>query len=315
MKVTLARHHGMCFGVRDALRATHRQADQAGPGQTVTVLGQLIHNPVAHRHLEAAGVRQADRHQPLDQLPPGPLVITAHGVADRDRARWRASGREIVDTTCPLVHKAHNALARLVAEGRHPVIIGKADHVEVRGLHGDFPHADIVLSREQLESLPLRDRIGVVSQTTQPIDRVRDLVAHLQQLQPQADVRFIDTVCQPTKDRQRALLDLCRDNEVVIAIGGRHSNNTRQLVLTAEAHGCRAHQIEDAAELRREWFRGIERVGVTAGTSTLDETVSEVMAVLQTWAANPEPATAAGSLASAGTAAWQRLRKAAGVGR
>lgn len=306
MKITLARHHGMCFGVRDALRATHRQADQVAPGQTVTVLGQLIHNPVAHRHLEAAGVRQADRHQPLDELPPGPLVITAHGVADRDRARWRASGREVVDTTCPLVHKAHHALAKLVAEGRHPVIIGKADHVEVRGLHGDFPHADIVLSTEQIDALPDHERIGVVSQTTQPADRVAQLVAHLRQVQPQADVKFTDTVCQPTKDRQRALLELCRDSEMVIAIGGRHSNNTRQLVLTAEAHGCRAHQVECADDLRREWLRGVERVGVTAGTSTLDETVAEVMAVLQAWAANPEPA--------AGARAWQKLRKATGIG-
>lgn len=287
MKITLARHHGMCFGVRDALRATHRLADQTSEDETVTVLGELIHNPVAQRHLDSLGVRQADRDQDISELPPGPLVITAHGVADRDRARWRASGHAVIDTTCPLVHKAHKALAVLVAEGRHPVIVGKADHVEVRGLRGDFPQADVILSHEEIGSLPHHRKLGVVSQTTQPITHVRSLVDALRQARPEVDVRFIDTVCQPTKDRQQALHELCAESDVVIAVGGRHSNNTRQLVLTARALGCRAHQVESATELQRDWFLENDRVGVTAGTSTLDETVAEVMATLQRWAANP----------------------------
>lgn len=287
MKIILARHHGMCFGVRDALRSTHDQAGQLQPEETVTVLGELIHNPVANRQLDHLGVHRADRDSNPSELPAGPLVITAHGVADRDRERYRSTGRKVIDTTCPLVHKAHKALALLVAEGRHPVIVGKSDHVEVRGLRGDFPHADVILDPDDFERIDGHSRIGIVSQTTQPIDRVRWLVESLQQSHPQADIRFIDTVCQPTKDRQKALHDLCEECDVIVAVGGRHSNNTRQLVRTARSRGCRAHQVESAADLERSWFRSSDRIGVTAGTSTLDETVSEVVATLRQWAAAP----------------------------
>ncbi len=276
MKIQLAEHFGMCFGVRDALRAAHQIAET----DQVTVLGQLVHNPVVDRHLAQAGVRRGSLED-MESAETEKVVITAHGAADRDRRNWSENGFEVVDTTCPLVRKAHNALAGLVKAGCHPVVIGKADHIEVRGLTGDFPEASVIESFRDVLRLPAMEKFGVVSQTTQPIEKVRALVSHLEQCRPQAEVRFINTVCQPTKDRQTALHKLCTECEVVIAVGGRNSNNTGKLVETAKSLGARAYHVEGPDDLKRRWLWGAESVGVTAGTSTLDETVHAVVEKLR----------------------------------
>ncbi len=272
MNLHLAQHHGMCFGVRDALRATYDAAHQ----EPVTLLGQLVHNPVVDAHLKTLGVRQG-RLEELGSANTARVVFTAHGVANAQRGRWQQAGFAITDTTCPLVRKAHQALALLVQEGYHPVVIGQRDHVEVRGLTGDFPEASVVLETVDVLHLPAVARIGVIAQTTQPLDRVLELVAAIKQQQCGAEVRFIDTVCHPTKQRQTALEQLCQTCPVVIVIGGRNSNNTRQLTEKATRLGVRAHQVETPDDLRPEWFIGVRDVGITAGTSTLDETVTAVM--------------------------------------
>lgn len=273
----------MCFGVRDALRATHKASAEA----PVTVLGQLVHNPVVSDHLKTLGVRDGD----LDDLASADtrdVIITAHGASDRDRKAWQGAGFRVTDTTCPLVHKAHKALALVVAEGFFPVVIGKPGHVEVRGLTGDFPQAVVIEHEDDICRLPFHGRIGVVSQTTQPIDRVRELVQAIETFHPQAEVRFVDTVCQPTKDRQSALEELCRDNEVVVVVGGRNSNNTHQLVAKACQLGAVGYHVEHPADLNPDWFAGVGKVGVTAGTSTLDESVQAVMDRLHQIAAEQE---------------------------
>ena len=122
MNIILAQHHGMCFGVRDALRATHDAAKR----QAVTILGQLVHNPLVDRHLNVLGVRRGDLND-LTSAQTSHVVITAHGASDIHRAAWRDSGRQITDTTCPLVHKAHQALAMLVREGYQPIVLGQHD--------------------------------------------------------------------------------------------------------------------------------------------------------------------------------------------
>ncbi len=280
MNLHLAQHHGMCFGVRDALRATHAAAMR----EPVTMLGQLVHNPVVDAHLKTLGVRSGNLDQ-LDSAHTSGVVITAHGASDRHREAWRSTGHEITDTTCPLVRKAHTALGTLVQEGYHPVVIGQRQHVEVRGLIGDFPQASVLLSEEEVASLPNHARLGVISQTTQPLDFVLRLVEAIKRHHATSEVRFVDTVCHPTKQRQMALEELCRDCQVVIVIGGRNSNNTKQLTDKARQLGARAHQIETAEELDPSWFDDISDVGITAGTSTLDETVRAVMDRLQSMAA------------------------------
>ena len=276
MKIILAKHYGMCFGVRDALKATKAAATN-GP---TTILGQLVHNEVVTEQLDNLGVQRGHLRR-LESAETPQVVITAHGAADRDRTAWKERGFQVTDTTCPLVKKAHNALAQLVLADYHPIVIGKADHVEVLGLTGDFPEAEVVLSEADIDRLSPQAKFGVVSQTTQPTALVARLVNHLQTRFSDSDVKFIDTVCQPTKDRQSALRDLCQQVEVVIAVGGSNSNNTHQLVKTAQSYGVRAYRVGTADDLRDEWFDGVETVGVTAGTSTLHETVQEVYEILR----------------------------------
>jgi 4-hydroxy-3-methylbut-2-enyl diphosphate reductase len=269
MTIHIAEHYGICFGVRDALALAERLACQ----EPLTILGQLVHNPIARERLDALGARQGALEYPSATHR---VMITAHGSSDAARARWAAAGHAVADATCPLVRHAHGQLRRLVNEGCHPVIIGKHGHVEVLGLAGDFPGASVIETEADLANLPDHLLYGVISQTTQPIDRVLRLVIALRNCRPKARVHFRDTVCRPTKDRQDALRKLIRQVQLVIVVGGRNSNNTRELVETVRAAGLPAHHIERADELRPEWFNGIAHAGITGGTSTLPETVEQV---------------------------------------
>ena len=291
MTITLATHYGMCFGVRDALRKTHEIASEA----PATVLGELVHNPVVQQHLNTLGV-QRGHLEAVGSSATNRVIITAHGAADRDRQAWQQAGYQVTDTTCPLVKKAHHALAQLVAGGYQPVVIGQAGHVEVRGLCGDFPSAVVVESEAEVAALPFHHKLGIVSQTTQPLQKVINLVEAIRRRHPAAEVVFKDTVCQPTKDRQAALEKLCQDHRILVVIGGRNSNNTRQLSDTARRAGLTVHQIETAADLQPAWFDHGDRVGITAGTSTLDETVQAVAARLKQIAAENRAAGPAGKL-------------------
>jgi 4-hydroxy-3-methylbut-2-enyl diphosphate reductase len=197
----------------------------------------------------------------------------------------------------------------LVALGYLPVVIGKRGHVEVNGLVGDFPSAIVVQNEADVAALPRDHRLGVISQTTQPIERVLDLVAAIRSAQPGREVRFADTVCQPTKNRQTALKQLISECDTIVVVGGRNSNNTLQLVHAAESSGVRVVHIERADELRAECLRQSRVVGLTAGTSTLKETVAEVHAELVRIAEQFSPPSGANmrneSPSSDQTAAWR----------
>lgn len=276
MNVQIASHYGMCFGVRDALRTSHTIARQA----PATILGQLVHNPLVMQHLGAIGLKQGSLDDPA-AVETRDVIITAHGASRNHHEAWRNAGHRVHDTTCPLVHKAHHALDLLSDEGYHPVIIGQRTHSEVAGMLGDHPDASVIAALDHIEQIPMAARLGVIAQTTHPLDHALQLVGAIKDSRPDAEVRFIDTVCHPTKQRQDALVALCRDNAVIVIVGGRNSNNTHQLVQKARQLGATAYQVESVADLRHEWFEGVERVGVTAGTSTLDETVQAVVVHLQ----------------------------------
>lgn len=281
MKILRAEHLGMCFGVRDAIALALDEA-QHGP---LTILGDLVHNPNVVANLQARGVRVAQR--PAEATTPT-VMVTAHGASDQARASARALGLNVLEATCPLVYLAHRALAKLVAEGFHPVVIGKRGHVEVRGLTEDYPEFDIVLSEGDVAELRERPCFGVVAQTTQPIERVRHLALLIRQRFPNSDVRFVDTVCQPTKQRQHAAVELAQRSDVVVVIGGAESNNTRELVATCRQHCAQVHHVQTAAELCEEWFFTVGTVGITAGTSTPDEVIDGVERWLRGIAARHE---------------------------
>jgi 4-hydroxy-3-methylbut-2-enyl diphosphate reductase len=259
----------MCFGVRDAIALANRHVQE----KPVTVLGELVHNETVLRSLRANGVRFANQiHDVQTQM----VLITAHGTSERAVADVRSRGFDVIEATCPLVHHAHRALRELVEAGFHPVIIGQRDHVEVRGLTGDLDEYDVVLTETDVAALLEQPRFGVVSQTTQPIDRVRHLVGCLRNQFANSEVVFRDTVCRPTKERQSAAIELALQCDVVLVIGGAHSNNTRELVQTCGRFCARVHHVQSESDLRREWFEHAATVGITAGTSTPDHVIDAV---------------------------------------
>jgi 4-hydroxy-3-methylbut-2-enyl diphosphate reductase len=273
MRILRAAHLGMCFGVRDAIALAHEHAD-AGP---LTILGDLVHNPTILDGLAAKGIAVA---QDAGDVRTATLMVTAHGTSERTLARTRALGLAVVEATCPLVRVAHRAVTALARDGCHVVIVGQRDHVEVRGLTGDLDAGcfDVVLEDADVLALDEHPRFGVASQTTQPVARVRHLVGLIGQRFPRSEVRFLDTVCKPTKDRQSAAIELARQADVVVVVGGRSSNNTRELVGTCARYCARVHHVQTEADVHAEWFEGAAVVGLTAGTSTPDDVIDRVEA-------------------------------------
>jgi 4-hydroxy-3-methylbut-2-enyl diphosphate reductase len=275
MQILRAAHLGMCFGVRDAIELAVRRSETA----PLTVLGDLVHNDAVLARLRSRGIATATD---AARVATPTVMVTAHGASERSLARTRALGLQVVDATCPLVHAAHRAVQALVRDGYHPVIIGQRGHVEVRGLTEDLEAFDVVLDDADVLALAPRPRLGVAAQTTQPIEKVRRLVAVIRRRFADSDVRFIDTVCRPTKQRQTAAIDLARQADVVIVVGGTTSNNTRQLVETCARYCARVHHVQTDADLCGDWFHGAETVGLTAGTSTPDDVVDRVESRIRT---------------------------------
>lgn len=269
MQILRALHLGMCFGVRDAIALAHQHAD-AGP---LTILGDLVHNPTVLDALEAKGVAVA---QDVAHVTTATVMVTAHGTSDRTLERTRALGLTVVEATCPLVRVAHRAVTKLAREGYHVVIVGQRDHVEVRGLTGDLDCFDVVLEDADVLALEEYPRVGVAAQTTQSVEKVRHLLGLIRERLPHSEVRFIDTVCKPTKDRQSAAVEMARKSDVVIVVGGRSSNNTLELVKTCARYCVRVHHVQTDTEVRPEWFEDARVVGLTAGTSTPDAVIDRV---------------------------------------
>lgn len=275
----------MCFGVRDAIALALQQSQE----RPLTVLGDLVHNETVLEGLRAQGIRFVRQ---AEAVATPAVMITAHGASERTMNQVRARGLELMEATCPLVHLAHRAVQALVREGFHPVIIGKRDHVEVRGMTEDLEDFDVILSETDVFELHERPRFGVAAQTTQPIERVRGLVDLIRQRFPAAEVRFIDTVCQPTKQRQNAAIELALQCDVVLVIGGAHSNNTQELVKTCARHCRRVHHVQSPADLQTSWFGQAQTIGITAGTSTPDALVDAVeQRLTQLIAGAPQAAT------------------------
>ncbi len=279
MQILRAQEMGMCFGVRDALAVLDRVEDPAG----VTIHGELVHNPEVLAWLDRRGfARSAEAARAVPSTPV--VAVTAHGISDRERSALRAAGKQLLDTTCPLVKKAHDAAQALAAEGRRVVVLGRRDHVEVRGIIEDLQQPIVVGSVADVATWPER-ALGVVCQTTTQGEVAAALLAAIVAANPHADVRFTDTICAPTKARIDALLEILPRIDALVVVGGHDSNNTRQLVLRAEHHGVRTCHVDHVRELVPAWFDGVRVCGLTAGTSTLPRTIEAVHGWLERLAA------------------------------
>jgi 4-hydroxy-3-methylbut-2-enyl diphosphate reductase len=281
MKVIKADVLGMCFGVRDALTVI---AEVELPRE-VTIHGELVHNEEVLGDLAERGFRMLHEHQRHDApLVTNTVLVTAHGISARERQRLLAAGKSLIDTTCPLVKRAHRAAQRLQAEGFHVIVIGKRGHVEVQGVIEDLWSFDVLENAAEVRAYEC-SKIGIMCQTTMPILQVDEVRATVAAMNPHAEIRFVDTVCHPTKDHQKALGRLMQQVDAMVVVGGRNSNNTLQLVLRCQSMGLRTFHVQGPKDLHGAWFDGVSSVGLTAGTSTLDETIDAVEAELQRIAA------------------------------
>jgi 4-hydroxy-3-methylbut-2-en-1-yl diphosphate reductase len=266
MKITLAHAMGTCFGVQDAIDMALDPAFK----DRLTIVGQLVHNPQTTERLKANGVRIIERDQ---------VMITAHGASDSTKDMLREKGFTVYDATCPLVIRLHKLARFLEREGYFPVVIGEASHVEVRGVVGNLRAAAIVHDEKDIAELQGHSRIGIVSQTTNRPEMVLRLVNAIRAQPWVEEVRFCDTICQPVKDRQRAIGDLLAvDIDLGIVIGGMNSANTRKLAELIADRGIEAHHIEGPDHLEAQWFSGKKHVGITAGTSTPQDVINAVHA-------------------------------------
>lgn len=272
--ITVADEAGACYGVNRALDMVREAAAQAGQdgGGPINTLGPLIHNPTVVAQLEAQGIGVADR---ATDRPGGTLLLRTHGVTPAEESAARASHDQVLDATCPFVIRAHQAAERLAQEGYQVIVLGEAGHPEVEGTVGHAPQALVVSSPADLEGQEVHHKVGVVVQTTQSRDNLRQLVDAL--IGRCQEVRVVDTICEATTLRQAAAAKLAAQSQVMVVIGGRNSANTTRLAQICAGHCPQTHHIELPEELEPSWFQGVQRIGVTAGASTPQSQIQAVV--------------------------------------
>ena len=274
MKVSLASAMGTCFGVQDAINL----AMSPEFNNELTIVGQLVHNPQVSESLKQNGVSLVPGIEEIDKIKTKKVMITAHGAAEKTKERLHEAGFTVYDASCPLVMRAHQTIKSLVAKGYFPVVIGQKDHVEVKGIVGDLDDYLVINSEEDFSKISTSGnrRLGIVTQTTQQRDKVEALVEKIRALEYVDDVAFVNTICQPTHDRQVAVHELADQVDLMIVIGGFNSSNTKKLVHVCDEKGIEAHHIESFDQLNKDWFIGKQHAGITAGTSTPENVINEV---------------------------------------
>ncbi len=276
MEILKARTQGFCFGVeltyKKALAETAQRDD-------VHTMGNIVHNPLIVKELEQRGLKNAES---IDDIESGTLFVRAHGLPPQTLEQAEAKGLRVVDATCPMVTRTQKLAKKLQEEGRSVIILGDPNHPEVRGIAGHVPGAVVLNEWPQDESqIRKMRRIAIVSQSTLNEDKFKELVAKIAAIN--YETRIYNTICPDTQGRQFSARELARDVDVMIVVGGSKSANTRHLAEISEAEGAKAHLVENAGDVRREWFNGAERVGIATGASTPGFLADEVEQKLREW--------------------------------
>jgi 4-hydroxy-3-methylbut-2-enyl diphosphate reductase len=271
-EIQIANAAGFCFGVKKAIQ-------KAETMEKAFIFGSLIHNPQEVARL--ASLNKKIVHT-LEEVEDNRVVITAHGLDVNVIGQMKQKGLEIIDTTCPLVTKIYNEGLKLESQGLRMVIIGDPKHVEVKGIASRMKDPVIIYHEEDIEKVPKDARIGVVCQSTLLMEKFDKFVGLLKARC--AEVIPVNTICKPTKDRQTAAAALSKTMDIMIVIGGRNSSNTHKLADTCKMNLPDAtHHIETAQEMDPKWFEGKTKVGITAGASTPDYLIEEVIAKIRTY--------------------------------
>ncbi|NPA58814.1 MAG: 4-hydroxy-3-methylbut-2-enyl diphosphate reductase [Aquificae bacterium] len=273
--IKVANSAGFCFGVKIAVDSAVDAGKTYGKAYTN---GPIIHNKQVVQFLEGLNVKEL---QSYDQLKKGDtILIRSHGVPPKTERKLKELGVNVIDATCPFVKKVHEKVKQLVEEGYYVVIIGEEGHPEVIGILGHLEEAGgkgiVVENMEDLiRKLPKRNRIGVVAQTTQNEEFFEKAVGYI--ASNVEELKVFNTICDATSVRQEEVKKLAKEVDVMIIIGGKHSGNTRRLAQISSALNPNTYHVEKADELEPEWFENAEKIGVSAGASTPDWIIKEVV--------------------------------------
>ena len=270
MKILVAKDAGYCFGVRDAVALAKKSGANY---DEVYMLGDIVHNEKVVSDLSRKGSKVV---KTLDEVPKDkPVLFRAHGT---DPETWKAAQKKklnIIDATCPLVTEIHEEIKNLEAEGRRTIIIGDHNHDEVVGIASQVKSAIIVSSAEEARSLKKMKRAGVVSQSTQMIENVQEILNVLSE--KVYDLRFVNTICFPTRknhEQIKKLADIC---DLIIIIGSYTSANSKRLTQLSLDRNKNSFQVTCADEVKKSWFSDLGSVGISAGASTPDDLITDVI--------------------------------------
>ena len=281
MKILLAKDAGYCFGVRDAVNLAYDTAKKHGD---VYMLGDIVHNESVVADLNKAGAKVVKN---IDEVPDGkPILFRAHGTSVETWKNAQSKDMNIIDATCPLVEEIHDEVKKLSKEGRKIIVIGDHGHDEVVGIASQVSDAIIVSNIEEAMELRKMKKAGVVSQSTQTIENVQKIINII--MTKVYDLNFVNTICFPTKRNQNQIKDLAKQCDVMIVIGSFTSANSKRLALLAEEINDRSYQVTKADEIKVEWFTGAKTVGLSAGASTPDNIIDDVLNKIKTISDNHE---------------------------
>ena len=270
MKILLAKNAGYCFGVRDAVNMAYDTAEKHGD---VYMLGHIVHNENVVEDLDKAGAKVVDS---LSDVPEGrPVLLRAHGTHVDVVEEAKNKKMNIVDATCPLVRDIHDEIKALENDGRKIIIIGDHGHDEVIGIASQVKNPTIVATAEEANQLRKTKRAGVVSQSTQTIENVQDIVNIL--MSKVVDLRFINTICFPTKRNQEQIKELSKQCDVMFIIGSFTSANSKRLTDLSKERNKRSFQVTCASDINEKWLEDCATVGISAGASTPDNIIDEVL--------------------------------------
>ncbi len=270
MKIFLAKNAGYCFGVRDAVQLAYDTAQDDGD---VYMLGHIVHNENVVEKLDKAGAKVVET---LDQVPNGkPILFRAHGTHVDTWKKAQEKNMNIIDATCPLVEEIHDEIKILEKEGRKIIIIGDHGHDEVIGIASQVKNAVIVANTDEANALRKTKKAGVVSQSTQTIENVQEIINIL--MSKVFDLRFVNTICFPTKRNQEQIKELAEACDLMIVIGSFTSANSKRLTQLAKERNKLSFQVTCANDVDESWLENVETVGISAGASTPDNIINEVI--------------------------------------
>jgi 4-hydroxy-3-methylbut-2-enyl diphosphate reductase len=270
MKIQLASSYGFCFGVKRAIKIAeeHRGSKTYGP---------LIHNKdEINRLKEGFNIGLAEKFD--DVSPEDAVVIRTHGIPKDELSKLKAQENQIINATCPYVTTPQNIVAEMSEKGYSIVIFGDKDHPEIKGVVSyakDLRNAFIVKHEDELDGLPILSKVAVVAQTTRKPEDFLKIVNAL--VLNHKEVRVFNTICNATFENQDAAAELAKDADIMIVIGGKHSSNTKQLHSICKSYCEESYLIENETELDPAWFSGKKLCGISAGASTPDWIVQNVI--------------------------------------